>query len=120
MPGAGPVLAATLLADLPELGRLDRRRIASLVGVAPVARDSGQTRRRRTIRGGRSRVRTVLYMAALSASRTKSRGAAFYRRLIAAGKPPKLALVALMRKILTTLNAILRSGTPYEENYHGC
>jgi transposase len=120
MPGVGPVLAATLLAELPELGRLDRRRIASLVGVAPVARDSGQQHRRRTIRGGRKDVRNALYMAALSASRTKSRGAAFYRRLVAAGKPPRLALVALMRKILVTLNAMLRTGTPYQAGYNGC
>jgi transposase len=120
MPGVGPILAATLLAELPELGALDRRQIASLVGVAPIAKDSGLKHGRRPIRGGRKEVRTVLYMAALSTSRTASRGAAFYRRLVAAGKPPKLALIALMRKILTTLNAMLRTATPYSPHYNGC
>jgi transposase len=120
MPGVGPTLAATLLAELPELGRLDRRQIASLVGVAPIARDSGTKRGRRTIRAGRKEVRAVLYMATVSASRTATRGAAFYRRLVAAGKPPKLALVALMRKTLTNLNAMLRTATPYSPHYNGC
>jgi transposase len=120
MPGVGPVLAATLLAELPELGTLDRRQIASLAGVAPIAKDSGLKHGRRPIRGGRKQVRTVLYMAALSTSRTASRGAACYRRLVAAGKPPKLALIALMRKMLTTLNAMLRTATPYSPLYNGC
>ena len=120
MPGVGPILAATLLAALPELGSLDRRQIASLVGVAPIAKDSGTRHGRRTIRAGRKEVRTVLYMAAVSTSRTAARGAAFYRRLVAAGKPPKLALIALMRKMLTTLNAILRTATPYSPHYNGC
>lgn len=113
MPGVGLILAATLLADLPELGQLDRRKVASLAGVAPIARDSGRKQGRRVIRGGRSAVREVLYMAAVSASRGRSPLAAFYRRLIAAGKPPKLALVALMRKMLTTLNAMARAATPW-------
>jgi transposase len=120
MPGVGPILAATLLAELPELGTLGRREIASLVGVAPIANDSGTKHGRRTIRAGRKEVRTVLYMAAVSTSRTAGRGAAFYRRLVTAGKPPKLALIALMRKMLTTLNALLRTATPYSPHYNGC
>jgi len=113
MPGVGPILAATLLALLPELGTLDRRQIASLVGVAPIAKDSGLKRGQRVIAEGRSGVRRVLYMAALSASRGSSRFADFYRRLVARGKPPKLALVATMRKMLVTLNAIARAHQPW-------
>ena len=120
MPGVGPVLAATLLAELPELGSLDRRQIASLVGVAPIAKDSGTKHGRRVIRAGRKQVRTVLYMAAVSTSRTAGRGAAFYRRLVAAGKSPKLALIALMRMMLVTLNAMLRTITPYSPHHNGC
>jgi transposase len=115
MPGVGLILAATLLALLPELGALDRRRIASLVGVAPIARDSGLKRGQRVVAEGRGAVRRVLYMAALSASRSGSRFAAFYRRLVARGKPPKLALVATMRKMLVTLNAIARTQKPWSE-----
>jgi transposase len=114
-PGVGPVLIATLLADLPELGVLDRRQIASLVGLAPVAYDSGQMRGRRVIQGGRSTVRQALYMAVLSASRGRSRFAVSYRTLVAKGKPPKLALAATMRKLLVTLNAIVRSRTPWRD-----
>jgi transposase len=114
-PGVGPVLVATLLAELPELGTLDRRKIASLAGLAPVAKDSGQQRGRRAIRGGRGAVRQALYMAVLSASRGASRFALAYRALVARGKPPKLALAAVMRKLLITLNAILRTGTPWRE-----
>jgi transposase len=99
----------------PELGALDRRQIASLVGVAPIARDSGLRRGHRVVAEGRSAVRRVLYMAALSASRSGSRFAAFYRRLVAKGKPPKLALVATMRKMLVTLNAITRAQQPWSE-----
>jgi transposase len=113
MPGVGPVLVATLLAELPELGTLDRRRIASLVGVAPVARDSGTRQGRRPIRGGRGAVRAPLYMAALVASRSNPSLRAVYQRLLANAKPPKLALVVLMRKMLITLNAMLRSATPW-------
>jgi transposase len=113
MPGVGPILAATLLALLPELGSLDRRQIASLVGVAPIAKDSGLKRGQRVVAEGRSAVRRVLYMAALSTSRTDSRCADFYRRLVATGKPPKLALVATMRKMIVTLNAIARSRQRY-------
>jgi transposase len=118
MPGVGLILAATLLALLPELGTLDRRQIASLVGVAPIARDSGLKRRQRSIAAGRGTVRHVLYMAALSASRSSSRFAAFYRRLVANGKPPKLALVATMRKMLVTLNAIARTQQPWSPTPH--
>jgi transposase len=114
-PGVGPVLIATLLAELPELGTLGRRKIASLAGVAPVANDSGQMRGRRVIQGGRSAVRRALYMAALSASRGRSRFATAYRALLAKGKPAKLALAATMRKLLVTLNAIARSRTPWRE-----
>lgn len=115
MPGVGPVLVATLLAELPELGTLARRQIASLVGVAPVARDSGTRHRRRPIRGGRGTVRAPLYMAALVASRSNPTLRAVYQRLRANAKSPKLALVALMRKMLVTLNAMLRSATPWRQ-----
>ncbi|MFO1047103.1 MAG: IS110 family transposase [Geminicoccaceae bacterium] len=114
-PGAGPVLVATLLALLPELGQLDRRQIASLVGLAPVARDSGLMRGRRVVQGGRKEVRSALYMATLALSRRASRFALAYRALIAKGKAKKLALVAVMRKLLVTLNAIARSNTPWRE-----
>lgn len=113
MPGVGPVLVATLLAQLPELGSLDRGQIASLVGVAPIAKDSGTKQGRRAIRGGRKDVRTVLYMAALVGSRSNPALRAAKERLLQRGKPPKLALVALMRKMLITLNAMLRSATPW-------
>jgi transposase len=114
MPAVGPVLVATLLALLPELGTLDRRQIASLVGVAPIAKDSGTRRGRRPVRGGRREVRSPLYMAALVASRSHPALRATYARLIDQGKPPKLALIALMRKILVTLNAMLRTNTPWQ------
>jgi transposase len=107
------VLAVTLLAELPELGRLSRREIAKLVGVAPLARDSGTLRGRRFIHGGRASVRGVLYMGALVATRRNPVIAAFYQRLLAAGKPKQLALVACMRKLLTMLNAMVRSGAPW-------
>lgn len=111
VPGIGPVVARTLLAELPELGQLDRRAIAKLVGIAPMSRDSGQWRGRRMIQGGRTTVRTALFMAALVAARWNPVIAVFYRRLIAAGKPKKLALIACARKLLTILNQMLRSGT---------
>jgi transposase len=113
VPGIGPAVARTLLAELPELGTLDRKRIAALVGVAPLNRDSGTMRGRRTIWGGRATVRTALYMAALVASRHNPLIAVFYRRLRAAGKPAKVALVACMRKLLLILNAILRDRRPW-------
>ncbi len=114
VPGIGPVVARTLLALLPELGQLDRKQIAALVGVAPLARDSGQWRGRRVIWGGRATVRRVLYMAALVASRRNPVLRAFYTRLCDAGKPAKVALVACMRKLLTILNAMLATGTPWQ------
>jgi len=110
--GVGRVLSATLLAELPELGHLNRRQISSLVGVAPLNRDSGKFRGRRCIWGGRAHIRAVLYMAAVVASRKNPLVAAFYQRLLAAGKPKKVALVACMRKLLVMLNAILRDGIP--------
>jgi transposase len=113
VPGIGPTTARTLLADLPELGRLDRRAIAALVGVAPFNCDSGQYRGQRHIWGGRASVRTALYMAALVASRYNPVLRAFYQRLRAAGKPGKVALVAVMRKLLTTLNAMIKHETPW-------
>ena len=106
--GVGPVLAATLLAYLPELGLEEDNRIAALVGVAPHPDDSGLSRRPRHVRGGRQEVRTVLYMAAISAARHNPVLAGFYQRLRAAGKPPKVCLVAVMRKMLTVLNRLLR------------
>ena len=108
VPGIGPTVARTLLAELPELGQLDRRAMAALVGVAPFNRDSGQWRGRRMIWGGRASVRAALYMAALVASRYNSVLRAFYQRLRAAGKPAKVALVAVMRKLLTILNAMIK------------
>jgi transposase len=108
VPGIGPTTARTLLAELPELGRLDRRAIAALVGVAPFNCDSGQHRGRRRIWGGRGSVRASLYMAALVASRHNPVLAAFYRRLRHGGKPAKVALVAVMRKLLTILNAMIK------------
>lgn len=114
-PGVGRVLAATVVADLPELGRLDRRQIASLVGVAPLNRDSGRQRGKRMIWGGRARLRAVLYMATLVASRRNPVIREFYQRLLGAGKPKKLALTACMHKLLTILNAMLRHHTAWRD-----
>jgi len=113
VPGVGTVTVSTVIGLLPELGRLDRRAVAALVGVAPFARDSGLMKGRRTIWGGRRQVRDVLYMAALVAVRHNPALRAFYERLVAAGKAKKLALTAAMRKLLVTLNAMLRDGTPW-------
>ncbi|UPG73231.1 IS110 family transposase [Roseomonas gilardii subsp. gilardii] len=113
VPGIGPTTARTLLAELPELGQLDRHRIASLVGVAPFNRDSGCLRGTRHIRGGRASLRATLYMAALVASRFNPTLRRTYQRMLAAGKPTKLALTALIRRLLTILNAIARSNTPW-------
>jgi len=107
MKGVGPVLAATLLAHLPELGTLPDPTISALVGVAPHPKDTGKTRFPRHIRGGRAAIRHVLYMAAVSASRSNPILMAFYRRLLAKGKPPMVCLVAVMRKMLTVLNRLL-------------
>jgi transposase len=103
-----------MLADLPELGQLSRREIAKLVGVAPLSRDSGTFRGRRFVQGGRATVRAALYMAALVATRRNEVIKAFYRRLVAAGKPKKLALVACMRKLLTMLNVMVRTNTRWQ------
>ena len=115
VPGVGPQLSLTLLAHLPELGTLNRRQIAALVGVAPYNRDSGTLRGKRAVWGGRSRVRAVLYMGALVASRHNPAIRDFYQRLLAAGKPKKVALVASMRKLLVTLNAMLKHGYPWRD-----
>jgi len=113
VPGVGPVTATTLLALMPELGTRSRRTIAALAGLAPINADSGQYRGTRRIRGGRQRVRKALYMAAVSAVRTKSRFKTAYQAMIEAAKPPKIALIAIARKILVTLNAMLREQRPF-------
>jgi transposase len=110
VPGVGPVVALTLIAELPELGQLNRKQIAALVGVAPLNRDSGRLRGRRAIWGGRGRVRAVLYMSALVASQHNPVLRPFYERLLAAGKPKKVALTACMHKLLIILNALVRPG----------
>lgn len=115
VPGIGPVVARTLLAELPELGHLDRRAIAALVGVAPFNRDSGRWRGRRMIVGGRASVRAVLYMAALAATRHNITLRAYYQRMRLAGKPAKVALVAVMRKLLTVINAMLKHQVPWQQ-----
>lgn len=115
--GIGPVASATLLGDLPELGRLSRRQIAALVGVAPYACDSGVFRGRRRVQGGRFELRRTLYMAALSASRSNPVIQPYYARLVAAGKPKKVALVACLRKLLTILNAMAKQGTPFDPRH---
>ncbi|HBA9823301.1 TPA: IS110 family transposase, partial [Escherichia coli] len=112
--GIGPVTVSTLLGELPELGKLNRRQITALVGVAPFNRDSGYMRGRRRISGGRSGVRNVLFMAALSAVRFNPVLKAFFARLVAAGKPKKVALVACMRRMVCILNAMLRDGSRFE------
>jgi transposase len=116
VPEVDPVLPLTLLAELPELGVLDRRQIAALVGVAPLNRDSGAFRGKRTVWGGRRSVRTVLYMATLAATRSNPVIKSFYLRLQTAGKTKKVALTACMRKLLTILNAILRDRTPWNQH----
>ncbi len=114
VPGVGKISARTLIAELPELGRLDRRQIASLVGVAPINRDSGTFRGRRMVMGGRADVRKALYMPTLTAIRYNPALKALYLRLTGRGKPAKVALTAAMRKLLTILNAILKSQTPWQ------
>jgi transposase len=113
IPGIGPVVARTLLAHLPELGTLTRQEAAALVGVAPLNHDSGRTQRPRSIGGGRGGVRAMLYMAALTAARCDPTMRAYYERLAQQGKPPKVALVACMHKLLTIANAILRDEVPW-------
>ena len=114
VPGVGEQLSLSLLAYLPELGALDRKQIAALVGVAPMNRDSGTVGGKRTVWGGRARVRAVLYMGALVATRFNSVIRTFYQRLLAAGKPKQLALTACMRKLLTMLNAIVKTGQRWD------
>jgi transposase len=114
VPGVGRVVSLTLLA---ELGRLSHKEIAALVGVAPLNRDSGTLRGKRLVYGGRAPVRAALYMAALVASKCNPVIRLFYQRLRAAGKPAKVALTACMRKLLTILNAIARSGTPWTPDH---
>lgn len=113
VPGVGPVLSVSLLSGLPELGDLNRKQIATLVGVAPLNRDSGKLRGRRIIWGGRADVRSTLYMATLAATRFNPVIKAFYQRLIQAGKKPKVAITACMRKLLTILNAMIKNSTPW-------
>ncbi len=112
-PGVGPVVSRTLIIDLPQLGELNRREIASLVGVAPLNRDSGQRRGRRSVWGGRSHVRSALYMATLSAMRCNHVIQTFYKRLRQAGKPAKVALTACMRKLLTILNTMIATNSTW-------
>ena len=116
IPGIGPVTARALMAGLPELGTLNRKRIAALTGLAPINRDSGCMRGRRTTWGGRADVRTALYMSALAAIRSNPDIAATHERLVKAGKPKKVAITACMRKQVVLANAVLKSGTPYRRN----
>jgi transposase len=113
VPGVGPVTAATLLALMPELGRRSPKQLAALAGLAPFNNDSGTRRGQRSIRGGRKRVRDALYVAAFTAARHAPRFRAFFKTLIDAGKPRKLVLIAVARKLLTVLNAILRDRQPF-------
>ena len=113
--GVGPVLAYTLLSDMPELGQLNRREIAALVGVAPMNKDSGQYRGKRYIRGGRTQVRKVMYMAMLSAIQSNPKFKQQYDRMLDAGKPRKVAIVACMRKLITILNTMVKNGTMWDE-----
>lgn len=115
--GVGKVLAYTLMSELPELGQLNRKEIAALVGVAPMNRDSGSYRGKRSVRGGRHKVRTVLFMSIMSAIQCHPTLKPMYQRLVAAGKPKKVALVACMRKQLTILNAMVRNDTPWSEKH---
>jgi transposase len=115
VPGIGPVVALTLVAELPELGQLDRQRIAALVGLAPLARDSGTLRGKRLVWGGRGRVRAALYMATLVATRFNPVIRTFYARLLQAGKAKKVALTACMHKLLLILNAIVRANAPWRQ-----
>ena len=118
VPGIGAASVAVLLAELPELGKLDRRRVAALVGVAPLNRDSGQMRGQRSIWGGRADVRRTLYMATLTAVRYNPVLKSYYERLLGAGKRKKVALVACMRKLLTMLNAMAKQGCAWNPNQH--
>lgn len=118
VPGIGTVISRTLLGMLPELGQLTRQAIGKLVGIVPLNRDSGQHRGKRQIGGGRAHVRHKLYMGALVAMRRNPRIKHFYQRLVASGKPKKVALVACMHKLLTILNQIVRTATPWDATHH--
>jgi len=111
--GVGPVLSHMLLAKMPELGTLNRKQAGKLVGVAPLNRDSGKFRGKRKVWGGRAEIRSVLYMATMSAIRSNPVIRVFYQRLIEAGKPHKVAITACMRKLLTILNAMVKNNTPW-------
>ena len=114
--GVGKVLAYTLLSELPELGSMNRKQIAAIVGVAPMNRDSGKHKGERKIRGGRSKIRTVLFVSMLSAIQCHPKLKPMYQRLVAAGKPKKVAIVACMRKQLIILNTMVKNGTMWDEN----
>ena len=124
VPGVGPIVSAVLLAELPELGALTHKQLATLAGVAPLARDSGTLRGKRMVWGGRAGVRTALYLAALCGRRWNPQLRVFYERLLAAGKPKKVALIACARELLTILNAMLRDNTRWEApvpaSQHSC
>jgi transposase len=112
--GVGPAIARTIIAELPELGTLDRRQVAALVGLAPFTRQSGQWRGRSFIGGGRATVRSAIFMGAMVAARWNPQLKAFHQRLVAAGKPKMVAIIAVARKLLTILNAIIRDGRPWQ------
>jgi transposase len=114
--GVGKVVAYTLMSELPELGQLNRKEIAALAGVAPMNRDSGSYRGKRRVYGGRGKVRTALYVSMLSAIQYNPKIKSMYERLVAAGKPKKVAIVACMRKQLVILNTMMKNGTHWDEN----
>lgn len=114
--GVGKVLAYTFISELPELGQLNRKQIAALVGIAPMNRDSGSHEGKRFIRGGRHKVRTVLFVSMMSAIQCHPRLKPMYQRLVAAGKPKKVAIIACMRKQLIILNTMVKNGTMWDEN----
>ncbi len=116
-PGVGKITVAVLLSELPELGQLNRGQIAKLVGVAPIVNESGESQRKRSTTAGRGQVRRTLYMAALSATRHNERLRAFYQRLLSRGKPKKVALVAVMRKLIVTLNTMTKNHEKWRENH---
>ena len=113
--GVGKVLAYTLISELPELGQLNRKEIAALVGVAPMNKESGAYQGRRKIRGGRYRIRTVLFMAMLSAIQSNAKFKRIYTRLVDAGKPKKVALIACMRRLMTILNVMVKNNQEWDE-----
>lgn len=115
VPGVGKVMAYTLLSDLPELGQMNKKEVAALVGLAPYNKESGKLRGKQRIRGGRAKIRTVMFMAMMSAIQHNPKFKAIYKKLIAAGKPPKVALVACMRKLIVILNAMVQNGTRWNE-----